>query len=181
VRTCPAAANLPSLRNPGPVQVGFIGRGKFCLLFNAPLPTGGPPHEFGVPKYCLWLRRLPEVSFQYKGAAVLSLPATARREDTLAPDDFRRWIGRHISTAGLILSKGLGVELMEEIILVTGCDRTRPWINVAFLRNQVDVGASIGVKVKGPDTSINFRFSPENALGAVLCHGPQGKVRLFIV
>jgi hypothetical protein len=76
---------------------------------------------------------------------------------------------------------GLGIEQMEEIVLVTGCDRTRSWTNVAFLGNQVDAKVSFGVKVEGPDTSINFQFSPENARGAVLRHGPQGTVRLYAV
>ena len=77
----------------------------------------------------------------------------------------------------------LGIEQLEEIILVTGCDRTRSWTNVAFLGNQVDGDAqvSFGVRVEGPDTSINFQFSPENAQGAVLHHGPEGTVRLFAV
>jgi hypothetical protein len=70
---------------------------------------------------------------------------------------------------------------MEEIILVTGCDRTRSWTNVAFLGGQADAQVSFGVKVEGHDTSINFQFSPENARGAVLCHGPEGTVRLYAV
>ena len=74
---------------------------------------------------------------------------------------------------------GLGIEEMEEIILVTGCDRTKSWTNVAFLGNQVDAQVSFGAKVEGPDTSINFQFSPENARGAVLRHGPEGTVRLL--
>ena len=68
---------------------------------------------------------------------------------------------------------------MEEIILVTGCDRTRSWTNVAFLGNHVDAQVSFGVKVEGPDTSINFQSSPGNARGAVLRHGPEGKVRPY--
>jgi hypothetical protein len=91
---------------------------------------------------------------------------------------------------------GMGIEEMEEIILVTGCDRTRSWINVAFLENkdsqpaQVSFGVGVSVKVRaeGPeverpayDTTINFQFLPENALGAVLRRGPEGKVRLYSV
>jgi hypothetical protein len=68
---------------------------------------------------------------------------------------------------------------MEEIVLVTGCDRTRSWTNVAFLGNQVDAHVSFGAKVEGHDTSINFQFSPENARGAVLRQGPEGTVRLL--
>ena len=68
---------------------------------------------------------------------------------------------------------------MEEIVLVTGCDRTRSWTNVAFLGGQVDARVSFGAKVEGPETSINFQSSPGNARGAVLRHGPEGTVRLF--
>jgi hypothetical protein len=82
---------------------------------------------------------------------------------------------------------GLGIEEMEEIILVTGCDLTRSWINVAFLGNQADAkpaevsfGVNVeGPKVESPDTSINFQFPPGSAQGAVLRHGPQGTVRLY--
>ena len=66
---------------------------------------------------------------------------------------------------------------MEEIILVTGCDLTRSWTNVAFLGGQADAQVSFGVKVEGPD--ISFQFLPENARGAVLSHGPEGSVRLY--
>jgi hypothetical protein len=74
---------------------------------------------------------------------------------------------------------GLGIEQMEEIILVTGCHRTRSWANVAFLGNQVDAQVTYGVKAEGPDVSVKFRFSPGNARGAVLRLGPQGTVRSY--
>jgi hypothetical protein len=38
---------------------------------------------------------------------------------------------------------------------------------------------SFGVNVEGPDTTINFQFSPGNTRGAVLRHGPQGTVCLY--
>jgi hypothetical protein len=110
---------------------------------------------------------------------VLSLPVTARREDTLAQGDFGRWIAKHIgSWFAFARGLGLGIEEMEEIILVTGCDRARSWTNVAFLGDQVDARVSFGVNVEGPDTSINFQFLPENARGAVLRLGPEGTVCL---
>ena len=73
---------------------------------------------------------------------------------------------------------GLGIEQMEEIVLVTGCDLTRSWANIVFFGGQADAQVSLGVRVEGLDTSINFQFSPENAQGAVLRHGPEGTVRL---
>ena len=126
-----------------------------------------------------------QVSFKYertRGAAVLSLPVAARREDTLAHDDFKRWIVKHIdSWFDFARELGMGIQQMEEIILVTGCDLTRSWTNIAFFGGQVDAEVSFRVKVEEEDTSINFQFLPENARGAVLCNGPEGKVRLYAV
>jgi hypothetical protein len=93
-----------------------------------------------------------------------------------------RWIVKHIDNWFAFAQRlELGIEHMEEIILVTGCDRTRSWTNVAFLENQVDAQVSFGVRVEGPNTGINFQFLPENARGAVLRHGPEGTVRLRAV
>ena len=71
----------------------------------------------------------------------------------------------------------LGIEQMEELILVTGCDHARSWLNVAFLKNQADAQVSFGVEVTpGLEGSIGWHFSPERIRGAVLNQGPSGKV-----
>jgi hypothetical protein len=74
----------------------------------------------------------------------------------------------------------LGIENMEEIILVTGCDRTVSWANVTFFGTQEDAQASFGVKhFHGDDPGNNvIQFSREPVEGAVLNHGPEGAVRL---
>jgi hypothetical protein len=69
---------------------------------------------------------------------------------------------------------------MGEIILVTGCDRTRSWVNVAFLESDTDSRVSFGVDVTpltgDNEVAINWRFSPDRNRGAVLSRGPVGKV-----
>jgi hypothetical protein len=91
----------------------------------------------------------------------------------------------HIDTWFAFARKlGLGIDQMEEIILVTGCDRTRSWTNIAFLGGQVDAQVSFGVRVEdveGPNTSINFQLSPELVRGALISQGPVGTVRLYAV
>jgi hypothetical protein len=105
----------------------------------------------------------------------------ARRENTLIRNVFGRWMVRHIDT-WFAFARNLGlVHQMEEIILVTGCDLTRSWTNIAFLGGEADAQVSFGVNVEGPYTSINFQFSPEHGRGAVLRHGPEGTVRLYAV
>ena len=105
-----------------------------------------------------------------------------QRENTLARGDFGRWIVDHIGSWFTFARKlGLGIEEMEEIILVTGCDRTRSWTNITFLGGQADAKVSFGVKVEGPDSKINFQLSPELVRGAVISQGPEGTVSLYAV
>ena len=73
---------------------------------------------------------------------------------------------------------GLGIERMEDIILVTGCDHTRSWTNIAFFGSQNNAQASFGVNVvHGPSISIHWQPLPESIQGAVLHRGPGGMVR----
>ena len=103
----------------------------------------------------------------------------ARHENTLVRNTFGRWMVRHIDT-WFAFARNLGlVRQMEEIILVTGRDLTRSWTNIAFL--EADAQVSFGAKVEGPDTIVNFQFSPEHAQGAMLHHGPEGTVSLYAV
>ena len=71
----------------------------------------------------------------------------------------------------------LGIEQMEELILVTGCDRARSWTNVAFLKNQGDAQVSFGFEVThGLEGRIGWQYSAERIRGAVFNQGPSGKV-----
>jgi hypothetical protein len=107
----------------------------------------------------------------------------ARRENTLNRSLFGKWMLEHIDSWFAFARSLELVDEMEEIILVTGCDLTRSWTNVVFLGGQDDARVSFGVEVnvEGPNTSINFQFSPEHVRGAVLHHGPEGPVRLYAV
>ena len=113
---------------------------------------------------------------------MLSLPVEARRYNTLALGDFSRWIVKHIDNC-FAFARGLqlGIEQMEDIILVTGCDRTRSWTNIAFLGDQSVARVSFEVKVEGPDTSIDFQWPPEVAREAIVHQGPDGAVRLYAI
>jgi hypothetical protein len=72
---------------------------------------------------------------------------------------------------------GLGIEQMEELVLITGCDHARSWTNVAFPTNQQDAEVSFGVEVThSPEGRIFWQVSPERFRGAVLNQGPSGEV-----
>lgn len=114
-----------------------------------------------------------------RGGAALSLPVNARREDTLAKGAFGEWIVQNIDRCfALTQDLQLGIEQMEEIILVTGCDRTKSWTNVAFLGGGYKAKASFRQRIfDGPDNSIAIRFSDDHCIEAVLNLGPEGSVR----
>ncbi|KAI0280168.1 hypothetical protein BGY98DRAFT_347764 [Russula aff. rugulosa BPL654] len=159
---------VPNL--PNHLESRSLGRNHYCSAGVNVEPD--PGHHAGPDD-------IPQATFKYnrtRGAAVLSLPVTARREDTLARGDFKLWIVKHIDTWFAFARKlGLGIERMEEIILVTGCDHSKSWANIAFLGNHADSQVSFGVRVENPDPTITFQYSPENSQGAVLHHGPEGE------
>ena len=112
---------------------------------------------------------------------MLCLPVQAQREDTIARGAFRDYIVRHIRNwYAFVRSLGLGVDQMEDIILVTGRDRTRSCTNVVFpeTEDQTDARVSFGVEV-ADHVGIQWNFFPEHILGAVLNRGRSGRVRQF--
>jgi hypothetical protein len=70
---------------------------------------------------------------------------------------------------------GLGVDRMEDIILVTGTHCTKSCTNVAFPGGQDDAQVSSGAKVYHSG-DIDWQFSHERNRGMVLNYGPEGKV-----
>ncbi|KAI0256133.1 hypothetical protein BJV78DRAFT_1278679 [Lactifluus subvellereus] len=130
--------------------------------------------DFSAPE----LESLAQVSFSCnrKRGAVLSLPVQAQRKDTIAREAFRQWIVKHIDRWFAFTKQlELGIDQMEDIILVTGCHRTRSSTNVAFFESQADAQVSFGVEVAGnPSNMITWQFSREQTQGAVLNRGPSG-------
>ncbi|KAF8272440.1 hypothetical protein EI94DRAFT_293928 [Lactarius quietus] len=115
-------------------------------------------------------------SCKEKLGAVLSLPIEAKRENTVVHEDFGKWMIKHVDQwFAWIQGKGLGISQMEDIVLLTGTDRTRSWANVAFLGGQADARVSFGVEATG--TQINWLFSPERQTGETVWNwGPSGDV-----
>lgn len=114
-----------------------------------------------------------------KDGAVLCLPVQAKKEDTVALEDFGKWIIKHIDRWFVWARRlGLGINRMEDIILVTGTHRTRSSTNVIFPGGRNDAQASFGAKVnrRGDVVTLNWHFSYESNRGAVLNCGPNGEV-----
>ena len=114
-----------------------------------------------------------------KEGAVLSLPIQAKGQNTVASTDFGKWIISHIDHwFSWARQLGVGIDRMEDIILVTGTHCSRSWTNVVFPGGQGDAQASFGAKVdhRGDAVAINWQFSHERSRGVVLNCGPDGEV-----
>jgi hypothetical protein len=117
-----------------------------------------------------------QVTFSCEGkqGALLSLPVSARSEDTVALDTFGKWMVTHIDAwFAFIRSLGLGVDRMEDIILVTGRHLTKSWINVAFNQHRRDAGVSFNAHVSR-DSAVHLER--HHVCGGELKLGPTGKV-----
>lgn len=112
-----------------------------------------------------------------RGGAVLYLPVDASRWDTLARRDFGQWMIKHIDCwLAFARQLGLGIEQMEDIVLVTGCHRTISWANAVFLEGHTDAQASFKVEVvRDPAITVKWQFFPSRTRGAVCSWSPEGK------
>ena len=109
--------------------------------------------------------------------AVLCLPIQAKGKNTVAITRFKKWIIRNIDRwFAWARQLELGVERMEDIILVTGTHRTRSWTNVAFPGGQRGAQALFGSVADHQGVSIQWQFLHEHNRGVVLNSGPNGEV-----
>ena len=107
---------------------------------------------------------------------MLSLPLPAQHEDTIALGDFGRWIVKNIDHwFAFAENLGLGINRMQDIILVTGRHCARSWVNAAFSEGQGGSEISFGVRVSGV-SNINIEQRQVRG-GARLKLGPNGEVR----
>ena len=104
----------------------------------------------------------------------MSLPVSAHSEDTVALAKFGSWMVTHIDAwFAFIRGLGLGVDRMEDIILVTGRHLTKSWVNAAFNQHRRDAGVSFNAYVA---RNSDIQLERQYAHGGELKLGPTGKV-----
>jgi hypothetical protein len=72
----------------------------------------------------------------------------------------------------------LGINGIEDIILVTGRHRARSWIYATFHESQPGSQVSFGVHASG-DSSVHLQW--RDARGGELKLGPSGEVRFYTI
>jgi hypothetical protein len=71
---------------------------------------------------------------------------------------------------------GMGIEQMEDIMLVTGCHRSRFWASVTFLEGKAESKATFKIKVEhstAVGASVKYHFSPRDVRGSMCSWGPE--------
>jgi len=110
-----------------------------------------------------------------KRGAVLSLPVAAQCKDTIAKGTFKKWIIKYIDRwFAFAENLGLGIDRMQDIILVTGRHCAKSWVNIAFSGGLREAEVSFGVGMPGVS---NIHIEQRLVRGSVLRTGPSGEVR----
>ena len=87
---------------------------------------------------------------------------------------FGDWMVTHIDAwFDFIRSLGLGINQMEDIVLVTGRHLTKSWINVAFNQGRRDAEVSFNAQVSSDS---DIQLERKYVHGGELKLGPTGKV-----
>jgi len=114
------------------------------------------------------------VSCSGRQGALLSLPLSAACEDTAAQGDFGKWLVKNIDCCMQVAeNSGLGVNRMEDIILVTGRHLARSWVNVVFSESRGGTQLSFIVQTAG---NSGVHLEERSATGGDLKLGPSGEV-----
>ena len=114
------------------------------------------------------------VSCSGRQGALLSLPFPAACEDTFAQGDFGKWLVRNIDGCMKVAEDlGLGVNRMEDIILVTGRHLAKSWIYVVFSESRGGTELSFVVQTSG---NAGAHLEERRATGGNLKLGPSGEV-----
>jgi hypothetical protein len=104
----------------------------------------------------------------------------AQCANTIAIGDFGKWLIKHIDVwFAFARNLGLGINRMEDIILVTGRHLARSSANVAFSESQLGEQLSFGVTTDTSGINVMWQFSREDIRGVSFNPGPSGQVRLF--
>ena len=119
-----------------------------------------------------------QVTFSCSGrqGALLYLPFPAEREDTVALGNSGKWMINNVyNCMRLAEERGMGVNHMEDIILVTVRHLERSWVRAIFSESWGGADVSFVAQSSGGSA---VHIEERNVSGAQLEFGPNGEVGL---
>jgi hypothetical protein len=120
-------------------------------------------------------RRAGRVTYRCRGlGALLSLPRGGCHEDAITTGVFQKYIQNNvINWFSWARKNGLGVQRMEDLILVSGCTLVNSWAAAAFVDHTINAEISLESRtssnggtdfvwsnIQGPVVHHNSRFDP---------------------
>jgi hypothetical protein len=97
---------------------------------------------------------------RYRRGALLSLPHGGHRRDIIRKKAFEDYIRNHVvSWFTWAQENQLGVERIEELILVSGCTLATSWAVVAFVDNTMEAEVSLTSSTLGDNAGATFVWS----------------------
>ena len=129
----------------------------------------------GVTSLNLHSRRAGGITYQCRGrGALLSLPNGGHHEDVIQKKRFEDYTRDHVGGwFNWAQRENLGVERMEDLVLVSGCTLVTSWAAAAFVDNIVNAEISLESRtlsnggtnfvwnnIQGPVVHHNSRFDP---------------------
>ena len=114
-------------------------------------------------------RRADGVTYRCKGhGALLSLPNGGHREDVIRTKVFEDYIRDHVDRwYNWAVHNNLGIERMEDLILVSGCTLVTSWAAAAFVDNAFDAEISLTSRTL---SNVGTNFIWGNVRGRVVHH-----------
>jgi hypothetical protein len=111
--------------------------------------------------------------------ALLMLPYDGLHEDVIRTKVFEDYIRDHVdSWFSLSKKKGLGVDRMEDLILVTGCTLVTSWGAAAFLDNSADAEFTLAVQLlNGGGATYDWRVIRPSVVHGDSYRGPVRPLR----
>ena len=118
------------------------------------------------------LRSSEGATYKFRGrGALLSLPSGGRRKDVIRTKVFEDYIRDHVvSWYTWARNNNLGVERMEDLILVSGCMLVTSWAAATFVENTMEAKISLASR---PLNNGAATFSWTNNQGPVVYHNSQ--------
>jgi len=112
------------------------------------------------------------VTYKFRSrGAVLSLPNGGHREDVIRTKVFEDYIRDHVdSWFNWAQNNKLGIERMEDLILVSGCTLVASWAAAAFVDNNLDAEISLTSRTF---SNVGTSFVWGNSRGRVAYHNSR--------
>lgn len=115
-----------------------------------------------------------------KHGALLMLPYDGLHEDVIRTKAFEEYIRDHVDSWFALARRSMGVDRIEDLILVTGCTLVTSWGAAAFIDKGSDAEFSLKLRFPvGGGVSFDWHVLRQNVVYRDSYQGPVRSLRRF--